>query len=254
MKVFLRFYEELNQFLPSAQQKNRIELDLKQRSTVKDVIESLGVPHTEVDLILINGESVEFDRLLEDQDRISVFPMFESFDISSVTKLRETPLRQRTNHGLRFVVDVNLGKLALFLRMLGFDVVYHPDLHEDAVLAAISEQEHRILLTRDLGLLKRKNVHHGYYLRSRQPTQQILEVLRRFDLLHSTELCARCLECNTPVVEIAKDRVINRIPPRVAATYDEFFICPDCQKIYWQGTHFQGMKKKLEQWQKEVGP
>jgi uncharacterized protein len=254
VKVFLRFYEELNHFLPMAQQKDPIALELKQRSTIKDVIESLGVPHTEVDLILINGESVEFGHLLNDCDQVSVYPMFESFDITSITKLRKHPLRRNDGHQLKFVVDVNLGKLAIFLRMLGFDVIYHPELHEDAALAAISQQEHRVLLTRDLGLLKRKNVTYGYFLRSQHPTQQILEVLRRFDLLSSSRLCTRCLECNTPVISIPKGHVLDRIPPRVAEAYDDFFICPDCKKIYWQGTHFQGMRMRLEKWQKTISP
>lgn len=253
MKVFLRFYEELNDFLPSAQQKNSITLDLKQSSTAKDIIESLGVPHTEVDLILVNGESVEFDRILKDFDRVSVFPMFESLDITSVTKVRALPLRKSPGHELKFVVDVNLGRLAIFLRMLGFDVIYHRDLKDDSELAAISELQHRVLLTRDLGLLKRKNVSHGYYLRARHPTQQIVEVLKRFDLMNSTDLCARCLECNTPIVQASKESVLERIPPRVAESYSEFFICPQCQKVYWQGTHYQGMKHRLERWRQDFG-
>lgn len=251
MKVFLRFYEELHDFLPAAQRQNLIALELKQTSTVKDVIESMGIPHTEVDLILINGESAEFERILKDNDHVSVFPMFESFDVSSVTKLRKIPLRQSPEHGLKFVVDVNLGRLAIFLRMLGFDVIYHRDLKDDAELAAISEQQHRVLLTRDIGLLKRKNVSHGYYIRSRHPTQQILEVLKRFDLMKSAELCARCLECNTPIVEIPKEQVLDRIPARVAEAYSEFFICPNCQKIYWQGTHYHDMQQRLERWRRE---
>jgi len=254
VRIFLRFYEELNFFLAPAQRRGEFTINLRQRSTVKDVIESLGVPHTEVDLILINSKSADFDQILNDGDRISVYPMFESFDISTLTKLRKEPLRKSSQHNLKFIVDVNLGKLAIFLRMLGFDVLYHPDLHDDTELAAISEQEQRVLLTRDLGLLKRKNVNHGYYIKDRHPSKQILEVLRRFDLLNATELCARCLECNTPVVSVKKENILDKIPPKVAQAYSEFYMCPHCHKIYWQGTHFEGMKKKLEEWKKELRP
>lgn len=245
MKVFLRFYEELKHFLPTAQQKQPITLPLRQRSTVKDVIESLGIPHTEVDLILVNGESVSFDHLLQENDYVSVFPMFGSLDISSLNKLRSHPLRWSPPHGIKFVVDVNLGKLARTLRMMGFDVLFDRNLKDDEELAAISEREHRVLLTRDMGLLKRKNVTQGFYVRNHLPEKQLAEVIQRFDLRDQIELGVRCSECNTPVIAVPKEQILERLPPRVAANYNEFYLCPRCQKIYWKGTHFESMKKNL---------
>lgn len=252
MQIFLRFYHDLNGFLVPAQRNRVVTFEVMQSTTVKDLIESLGVPHTEVDLILINGESKGFDSILKHQDRVSVYPMFMNFDISSVTLLRPQALGKTTKQPLKFVVDVNLGKLAHFLRMLGFDVLFDRRLESDAELAFISAQENRILLTRDVGLLKRKNVVFGYYVRSQHPKEQTLEILRRYDLVNFIQLCSRCLECNTPIQPIAKELVLDQLPPLVAEFYADFFICPQCRKIYWEGTHFKHMKESVALWKKEL--
>ncbi|MGZ3742350.1 MAG: Mut7-C RNAse domain-containing protein [Pseudobdellovibrionaceae bacterium] len=254
MKIFLRFYNGLNNFLPYAQQGKTVVVKLFQNSTVKDTIESLGVPHPEVDLLLINGESMSFDTLLKDGDHVSVYPMFMNLDISSVSRLRPQPLIKMTERPLKFVVDVNLGKLAHFLRMLGFDVTFHRKLESDAELAFISRHENRVLLTRDVGLLKRKNVDFGYYVRSHLPKEQTLEVLRRFNLINFIRLCSRCLECNVPIQSIDKDQVLSQLPPLVAKFYSKFYVCPHCHKIYWEGTHFKHMRESVEQWKKELSP
>ena len=207
---------------------------------VKDVIESHGIPHTEVDLILANGETVDFSYVVENGDRISVYPVFEALDVTSLVRVRPKPLRES-----RFVLDVHLGRLAAYLRMLGFDTVYGQDA-ADAELARISHQEHRILLTRDRGLLKRSLVTHGYYVRETNPRAQLIEIVRRFDLANSIQPFARCLRCNAVLVPAGKEEVVSRLPPRTVEWCDQFWRCPGCDRIYWQGAHYRRMQKLIE--------
>ena len=168
-----RFYEELNDYLPPEQRKRTITREITGTPSVKDAIESLGVPHTEIDLILVDGRSVRFDRRLRGGERVAVYPEFERFDITPIHRLRPKPLREP-----RFVADVHLGTLARYLRLLGFDTRYGNDL-ADAELAALTSRETRILLTRDVGLLKRKAVVRGQWLRSRDPERQVRRSWRR---------------------------------------------------------------------------
>lgn len=140
------------------------------------MIESLGIPHTEVDLILVNDESVDFSHAVQDGDRVSVYPVFEAFDISPIVRVRPQPLRES-----RFVLDVHLGRLASYLRILGFDTLYRND-YDDEELAGFSRNDGRILLTRDRGILKRSEVTHGYWVRENRPREQVVGVVRRFDL------------------------------------------------------------------------
>lgn len=235
-KAAVRFYEELNDFLPSALRKRDIEHRFLSPTAVKDVIEALGVPHTEVDLILVNGASVGFDHPVRDGDRVSVYPKFEALDISGLTRLRPAPLRE-----IRFVVDANLGRLAGYLRMAGFDTLYRNDF-TDPALIEISRREHRILLTRDRQLLKHGDLTHGYYVRSRHPTGQLREVVRRFDLCEVLAPFQRCLRCNQPLTSIAKADVYHRLPPRTRRYYDRFWYCSRCDRIYWAGSHYQRMQ------------
>ena len=235
MKVTLRSYEELNDFLPKVKKKKRFVHNFIDRTSVKDLMESLGVPHTEVDLILVNGKSVGFEYIINDGDDISVYPVFESLDISDVQHLRPKPLRNP-----KFVADVHLGRLARYLRMMGFDVYYKNNLSDEEIVK-ISSKERRAILTRDIGILKRTEVTHGYFLRSDNVEKQTEEVVKRFDLQKSIKEFTRCLECNSELLKIEKGKIIQRLPPKVAATQNEFFICPECQKLFWAGTHHQKM-------------
>jgi uncharacterized protein with PIN domain len=234
-KVTLRFYEELNDFFPKEKKKKRFEHNFIDRTSVKDLIESLGVPHTEVDLILVNGKSVGFEYIINYDDDISVYPVFESLDISDVQHLRPKPLRNP-----KFVADVHLGRLTRYLRMMGFDVYYRNDL-SDKEIVEISSKERRAILTRDIGILKRSDVTHGYFLRSDKVEKQTEEVVKRFDLQKSIKEFTRCLECNSELSKIEKEKIIHRLPPKVSASQNEFFICHKCQKLFWKGTHHQKM-------------
>ena len=231
-----RFYEELNDFLPPEKRKVAFGYPLQRRASVKDIIEALGVPHTEVEVILANGKSVDFGYIVGDGDLISVYPMFESLDIRPLLKLRERPLRQP-----RFVLDCHLGRLARYLRHLGFDTLYRND-YDDVRLAAISAGEHRILLTRDRDLLKRRIVNHGYFVRSHVPRKQLDEVLARFDLYADIKPFGRCTRCNGMVAAVDKHSILDQLEPKTLRYYDQFWRCDSCGQVYWEGSHFEKMK------------
>jgi uncharacterized protein with PIN domain len=238
--VTLRFYEELNDFLPKNKKKVRFEQKYIDQRSVKDLIESLGVPHSEVDLILVDGKSVGFDYLINADDDISVYPVFESLDISEVQHLRPKPIRNP-----KFVCDVHLGKLARYLRMLGFDVIYKNNLVDDEIVA-ISLNEKRAILTRNPGLLKRSEVSHGYFLRSSNVENQVAEIVHRFHLQKLSKEFSRCLDCNSELLKISKAKIVNELPAKVAASQEEFSKCPACAKIYWKGSHYQRMSMVIK--------
>lgn len=232
-KIQLRFYEELNDFLTPDLQKVDFVHEINRKASVKDVIESFGVPHTEVEMILVNGKSVDFSYIVQDGDRISVYPMFESLDVSPLLRLRPRPLRRP-----QFIVDANLGALAKYLRLLGLDSLYQNN-YTDQQVAEISSKQHRTVLTRDRRLLQRKIITHGYFVRADKPIKQTREVLERFDLFHSLAPFTRCNQCNGQLESIDKSKIIKRLEPLTRQYYNSFFICPDCQKIYWKGSHFK---------------
>ena len=239
-KLTIRFYEELNDFLPKSYRKKRFVHNFIDRASVKDLIESLGVPHTEVDLILINGKSVSFDKLISDNDDISVYPVFESFDIKSAQHLRAKPLRKT-----KFVCDVHLGGLVTNLRMLGIDAFYENDL-TDQIIIDVSIKERRTILTRDLGILKRKEVTHGYFVRETNPEKQTLEVLKRFQLENEIRPFTRCLECGEKLYHIAKSKIMDRLPVKAKQNQNKFYICKKCNKIFWKGSHYDNMRSFIK--------
>lgn len=233
-----RFYEELNDFLKPSQRKRTLLYAFNGHPGIKDPIEAFGVPHTEVELIIVNGESVGFGYRLQSGDRVAVYPMFESFDISPLVRLRDHPLRQTA-----FVLDVNLGKLARRLRMLGFDALYD-NRYRDGQIADIASRERRIVLTRDRRLLFAKRITHGYWVRAVQADQQVAEVLERFDLYNSICPFGRCMACNGIVQEVAKSEVWDKLEPKTRMYYENFFRCSDCGRIYWEGSHIDDMRKR----------
>jgi len=238
--AFFRFYSELNNLLPVKHRFGDIRQVFQGNQTVKHLIESMGIPHTEIDLILVNGISVDFSFIPKEGDHVSVYPVFESFDISTLNLLRPIPLRDS-----RFVLDGHLGRLAAYLRMLGFDSLYHND-YSDEALAQISVAEKRILLTRDRGLLKRSQVTHGYLLTTREPKQQLLTVIRRFDLISSFKPFTRCIACNGTLIEKSKEEIIDLLEPRTIQYFERFKQCADCGKIYWKGSHYERMLELIE--------
>jgi len=234
-KIHIRFYEELNDFIPKVNKKKRFLHQFIDRTSVKDLIESLGVPHTEVDLILVNSKSVDFNYIINDGDDISVYPVFESLDISDAQHLRPKPLRKP-----KFVADVQLGRLTKYLRMIGFDVLYKNNFNDDEIVW-ISLNDKRAILTKDRGILKRNDVTHGYWLRSTKVKEQAIEVLKRFDLKNQIKEFSRCMECNQLLQNVSKEKIINELPTKVAYLHNEFYRCPSCKKLFWKGTHYHNM-------------
>lgn len=236
-RAYLRFYAELNDHLPRDQRQKTLEKSFVVPGPVKDMIESFGVPHTEVELIIANGESAPFSYVVRDGDRIAVYPMFESFDVTPELKVRREPLREP-----RFVLDVHLGRLAAYLRMLGFDAAYR-NCYRDSELVRISSEQQRILLTRDRGLLKHSVVTHGYWVRQTDSRCQLAEIVDRFDLARAIRPFTRCMACNGILAEVPKENVRPTLPRRTATSYEHFRQCPQCGKIYWKGPHYHRMQR-----------
>jgi uncharacterized protein len=234
--AIFRFYAELNDFLPPERKQMAFAQIVNGRRSVKDIIESLGVPHTEIDILLANSESVDFSYRVKAGDRISVYPMFESMDIRPLLRVRPRPLRVT-----KFAVDSHLGRLARYLRMAGFDTYYENEA-TDEMLARTSSVEGRILLTQDRGLLKRSLVTHGYCVREALPLQQLAEVIRRFDLQSSMHPFRRCIPCNGLLEPVSKESILESLPPLIQQRHQEFHQCSSCGKLYWAGSHYQRMK------------
>jgi len=239
-QAHVRFYAELNDFLPPWRRRQTTAYPFEVSGSVKDMIEALGVPHTEVDVILVNGDSVDFSHRLRDGDRISVYPAFESIDVTSLKRLRPHSLPE-----MRFILDTHLGRLAAYLRMLGFDSLYRND-YRDEELAQVSSREGRILLTRDQGLLKRNLVTRGYCLRSAVAREQVVEVVDHFDLVRLFIPFRRCVHCNALLREVRKEVVLHRLLPQTRRYFDEFYICQACDRIYWKGSHYRRMCQFIE--------
>lgn len=235
-RASVRFYAELNDFLPFEQRMRTQDYNFYVAPSVKDVVEGFGIPHTEVDLVLVNGSSVDFSHRLQDGDRVSVYPVFEAIDISTVAKVRQEPLREA-----RFVLDTHLGKLAAYLRMFGFDAVWRRDA-DDAELTRISSEDRRILLTRDRGLLKRSRVTHGHYVRETNPKRQLTGLLRSLDLVRLAKPLTRCLECNVELQEVERDCIRDRLPQEVRKLHRQFWQCSGCLRVYWEGSHHRRMQ------------
>lgn len=235
-----RFYAELNVFLPAAQRQRPIVYSLPARTAVKHPIEALGVPHTEVALILADGRPVTFGYIVRPDDRISVYPPFRTLDVSEMARLRPP-----WPNPIRFLLDVHLGRLATYLRLLGFDAQYENEC-DDETLADLAQRSGRVLLTRDRRLLMRKQITYGYCLHSRDPQQQLIAVLRRFDLFDAIDPWQRCLRCNGRLRPVAKEKVLHRLEPKTKKYYDEFHACEACGQVYWKGSHYPRMKRFIE--------
>jgi len=226
-------------FLPAPLRGQPIGHQFSGQPGIKDVIEALGIPHPEVDLILVNGVPAGFDKRLHDGDRVSVYPSGLGPAVPASARVGPPPLQEP-----RFVVDGHLGRLAAYLRMLGFDTWYrnHAD---DEELARRSAQDDRILLTRDRGLLKRSVVVRGAFVRADRPREQLAEIGRRFDLGPKARPFTRCIRCNGVLSPAGRDDVRGRVPPYTFRTHAEYGVCHHCGSVYWKGTHHERMSRLI---------
>jgi len=227
--VALRVYGELQDFI-DGDRGGRVEVPVGAPRSVKDVVESAGVPHPEIALLLVDGASVGFDHLIRGGERIAVYPTFHSIDATVVSRV------QPPAPAPRFVCDVHLGRLTRRLRLLGFDTWYRTDTDDDE-LAAVAVDQQRILLTRDRELLMRRVITHGYCPRSDHADAQTAEVLRRFDLRGAIAPLSRCARCNGGLDAVDKRDVEHLLPPRTRTEHQQFARCNACGQIYWPGSH-----------------
>ena len=241
MKLFtvrLRFHGDLNCFLKSTACDAAIDRQLSEKTSIKDIIESCGVPHPEVDLILIDGQAVSFDYTLTNEAKVEVFPVENRHPIDTYKRLQSINI-------VRFIADGHLGSLTRNLRLLGFDVAYDQKA-DDRQLLDVMSRENRAILTRDRRLLMHAIVRHGYFPRSQDPDEQTVEVLERFELAELITPFTRCLRCNAALEETAKDDIIDKLEPLTKIYYNQFRRCPGCKQIYWSGSHFPKLQKRIE--------
>ena len=235
----LRFYAELNDFLPPGRRQHDWTIAFASPAPVRHLIEVCGVPHTEVELIVRDGRSIDLETVVEPGERIAVYPVFESLDIRPALRLRPEPLRT-----LRFVADAHLGALAGRLRMLGFDTLWHNDIG-DAEIARLAACEHRILLTRDRRLLMRRSVTHGCYIRATSTNAQLAYVLERLQLCSEIAPFSRCIVCNGGLVAVKPEAIPDSVPPGVRRSRAHYWRCDDCGKVYWKGSHWAAMARRI---------
>lgn len=236
-----RFYEELNDFLPAERRKVSFRHSFHGTPSIKDTVQAIGVPHSAIDLILVDGRSVDFSHHLHGGERVAVYPVFERLDISPLIRLRPKPLRDT-----RFILDVHLGKLARYLRMLGFDSVYDREWDDNTIIDQSLEQK-RIILTRDIGLLKHSSVTHGYWLRHHQPLDQLQEVFMSLDLPRQLRPFTRCMDCNGQIKPVERSKISTQVDPDIFKRFEAFWQCRDCRKIYWQGSHYHRMLERIRE-------
>lgn len=234
------FHGSLNFFLPRRQKHQPIKHRFAWKASVKDMVESLGVPHPEVELLTVNEQSVGWDYIVQVNDEIHVYP----FEIQAQISPR-VPLIPPYPSRPQFVLDTHLGRLAAYLRMMGFDTLYRNDYPDDE-LARVSHEEARILLTRDVGLLKRSLVMYGYFVRNTKPRLRILEIARRYNLAQHIQPFKHCMKCNGQLAAVEKEEIFESLPGNTLDYYDVFHRCLSCQQVYWKGSHYQRMEMLLQ--------
>lgn len=250
----VRIHGSLVDFLPSARRGRPLQRPILGRPAVKDVLEAVGVPHPEIGRILVGGGPVGLAHRLAPGDVVDAYPLGRpGRGGSGAGDGREGPGDATGPDGPdpgptedpRFVLDGHLGRLAAHLRMCGFDTSYRRDA-DDGELAAIAATEDRILLTRDVGLLKRSVVRRGAFVRSDRPRDQLVEILGRFGLSGSVRPFSRCLRCNGGLEPVDRATVRAIVPPRVLGEQDAFRRCGQCGGIYWRGSHHRRMTRLLD--------
>lgn len=236
-----RFHGALNYFLPRNQKHKAIPYQFDWKASVKDMIEAIGPPHPEIELVTANGISVDWGYIVQPNDDIHAYPDFDTLDIpNKVQLIPDYPGKPR------FILDTHLGRLASYLRMMGFHTLYEND-YEDDVLAQISHDEQRIVLTRDVGVLKRGIVVYGYFVRNIDPRLRLHEIAERYDLAPQAEPFSICTRCNGNLHPIDEANLPADIPDNVRETYDIFHQCDDCGQIYWAGSHHQRIAALIDE-------
>jgi uncharacterized protein len=231
-----KFHATLNDFLELYRKDTWLNYSFVESPAVKDVIEAMGVPHPEVNAIVVNSSAVDFTYKLQSGDEVEVYP--KGFP-ATINLIPDYSL------SYKFVLDVHLGKLARLLRLLGFDTVFDAELSEKE-LVTIAVNENRILLSRGVNILKHKTIVHGHWLRSQQPEEQLQEVIRNYSLAGQFHVFIRCMVCNGAIGPVAKDRVLEQLLPKTRLYFHEFYQCQHCRRVYWKGSHYERMQEFIQ--------
>jgi uncharacterized protein with PIN domain len=230
--MIINFWGNLKELLRSPfRGVKRVEYELTRQASVKDIVESFGVPHTEVGRLTVDGRDISFSCPGSDHDRVDVYPLCPPVDVLTQTLLRPEPLA-----GITFAVDVNVGKLASLLRMAGFDTFYQNYI-SDGELIEVAVQEKRIVLSRDKDLLKRKELLFGYLVRESCPEKQLAEVVHLFGIKEQLQPLSRCMRCNGLLQPVEKEQILDQLEPLTKKYYTSFRQCRSCHNIYWPGSH-----------------
>jgi uncharacterized protein with PIN domain len=225
-----RFEGELERFLPRARRGFALLHEYARAATLKQAIESLGVPHTEVGRLMVNGEGATLARTVRENDSVVAFP--------------HEPGRGPFEAPLSFIADAHMGGLARMLRMLGFDTIYDNTL-QDAAIVECAASERRVVLTRDRELLKCRDVLRGCYVHALKPEAQLREVAQRYPIAAHMHPFTLCLHCNLPLEPAAMHVVCERVPEPIRSQYDRFMHCPGCDRVFWEGSHWDRMRSVL---------
>lgn len=219
---------ELRDHLDRASTGGTVHVTLELPAGLRDIVQSLGIPHVECREVSVNGRRSTWRHTVAEGDEIV---------LSSRYPLVTPPPDPR------FLLDDHLGKLARHVRLLGLDAE-HETGADDADLARRSVAESRTLLTRDRGLLMRAVLRDGRFIRAVDPRQQAIEVMRSFALTTVVAPLTRCLECNTMLVAATLEEIADRVPASTAARQDRFQRCPGCRRAYWEGTHTDQLRAR----------
>jgi hypothetical protein len=222
----------------------RFDYPVTRRASIKDVTEALGVPHTEVYALAVDGQPIDFSHILEPGQFAEVRPGDPPVVVTAPQALRATLPRAA------FLADANVGRLATYLRLIGMDVVFDRD-YRDAEVARLAALQGRVVLTRDRGVLRRKSVAWGRLVRSNDPVEQARDVVRFFGLASQAAPFTRCVRCNVALQAASKAEVLHLLEPRTKKYYQEFHRCPACGRVYWAGSHHDRM---AEMFDRLVGP
>lgn len=246
MHATLHFHGDLVGLLRRRHAGGRLSYAVDRSASLKDVAEACGVSHTEIERIAVDGAVGCFATRLAPAMTVEFFPPHPPLDPTADHPLRPALPR------LAFLADANVGRLAVLLRLLGLDCEKAGAGEDDAVIVARAADEGRILLTRDRRMLRRKAATHGRLVRSNEPRGQLAEVLALFGLSGPFALFSRCLRCNQPLVPVAKADVLASLEPRTRLYYEDFHRCGGCGRVYWRGSHHEGMRRMLAQWGVDV--
>jgi uncharacterized protein with PIN domain len=241
-KIRFYFSDDLHKFTKKRKVFGCAEFEYQRKSSIKDLVESYNIPHTEIGKILCRNKELGFNYYPKQGDDIYVFGINKPVNVKEETKLRPVAFDE-----IKFIADANIGKAAVLIRALGYDALWENDI-DDSELTQIAYNEDRVVLTRDIDLLKRKIVNHGMYINSSDPFEQTKLVIERFGLKGPFDLFSRCTRCNAKLNKVSKEQIYERLLPKTKLYYNEFFLCPDCEKIYWKGSHREKIIKDFKRY------